>query len=268
MSRPVLLIVYRGVRFSPNSEERDIAILKAVAQQLSGSYDLVEFSEDRWDADAFMRQSKDCVLTMARSATVLASLRQAEQEGVRVINSPKGVEGCARSRVEAAMRRLGVPMAPAEGEDGYWLKRGDAAAQTAEDVVFAPDKASLADAIRKMEQRGVSDYTVSAHVSGDLVKFYGVRHTGFFRHYYPTDDGITKFGDEQHNGMARHYPFDEARLLMEAERLAGGVGVDVYGGDCIVRPDGSFCIIDFNDWPSFSRCREEAARAIASLVEG
>ena len=53
----------------------------------------------------------------------------------------------------------------------------------------------------------------------------------------------------------------------DAERLAEAVGIKVYGGDCIVRSDGSFCFIDFNDWPSFSRCREEAAEAIASLVE-
>ena len=43
-------------------------------------------------------------------------------------------------------------------------------------------------------------------------------------------------------------------------------GLDVYGGDCIVREDGTFCIIDLNDWPSFSRCREEAAKAIAGKV--
>ena len=37
--------------------------------------------------------------------------------------------------------------------------------------------------------------------------------------------------------------------------------------EAIVRADGSFCVIDFNDWPSFSRCREEAAEAIASLIK-
>ena len=56
-------------------------------------------------------------------------------------------------------------------------------------------------------------------------------------------------------------------MQTEAERLAEAVGIDVYGGDCIVGSDGTFCMIDFNDWPSFSRCREEAAEAIASLVE-
>jgi len=49
--------------------------------------------------------------------------------------------------------------------------------------------------------------------------------------------------------------------------LARAVGIKVYGGDCIVGEDGSFCIIDFNDWPSFSRCREDAATAIATLIK-
>ena len=42
--------------------------------------------------------------------------------------------------------------------------------------------------------------------------------------------------------------------------------IPVYGGDCIVSADGSFKIIDFNDWPSFSACREEAAAAICNLI--
>jgi len=40
----------------------------------------------------------------------------------------------------------------------------------------------------------------------------------------------------------------------------------VYGGDCIVSPDGEMRIIDFNDWPSFAPCREEASREIANRV--
>ena len=112
----------------------------------------------------------------------------------------------------------------------------------------------------------MTDFVVSAHVVGDLVKFYGVGEGRFFRYYYPTDDGASKFGDEYRNGTACHYPFDEEALRHEAERLAEAVGVSIYGGDAIVRADGSFCLIDFNDWPSFSRCREEAAEEIVKLI--
>jgi hypothetical protein len=117
-----------------------------------------------------------------------------------------------------------------------------------------------------MRQRGITDYTVSAHVKGDLVKFYGVGQGDFFRWYYPTDDGQSKFGDERRNGPSCHFPFSVEALRRDVQRLAAAVGVCVYGGDAIVRADGSFCLIDFNDWPSFSRCLEEAADAIAELV--
>jgi hypothetical protein len=47
-----------------------------------------------------------------------------------------------------------------------------------------------------------------------------------------------------------------------AERGAAALGLDVYGGDGVCAADGSLTLIDFNDWPSFSRCRTEAAGAI------
>ena len=106
---------------------------------------------------------------------------------------------------------------------------------------------------------------VSAHVPGDLVKFYGVG-TAFFQFFYPSDDGISKFGDEKRNGVAHHYAFEAERLHQEVVRLSQLVGVEVFGGDAIIDEHGRFYIIDFNDWPSFSRCREEAAMAIAQCV--
>jgi hypothetical protein len=133
-------------------------------------------------------------------------------------------------------------------------------------VVYVPDLQALASAEAAMRARGLHDYLVCPHVEGDLVKFYGVSATGFFRYYYPTDDGLSKFGLEQLNGQAHHYPFSAADLQTKAEALAAAVGLQIYGGDMIVTNDGSWYMIDFNDWPSFSRCREEAAEAIAGLI--
>ena len=113
---------------------------------------------------------------------------------------------------------------------------------------------------------GIDDYVVSAHVVGDLVKWYAV-DGGFFRYYYPSDDGNTKFGDEAINGKANHYAFDADALRQKVEKVAQTIGITAYGGDAIVRADGTFCIIDFNDWPSFSRCREDAAKAIAEAAK-
>ncbi len=53
------------------------------------------------------------------------------------------------------------------------------------------------------------------------------------------------------------------RALSEAATAAAGaLGLEAWGGDAILNGD-SFAIIDFNDWPSYSRVRAPAARAIA-----
>ena len=260
-------MIQRAEVFSPNSVEKDLAILEAVAARLrQQGCDVRMLAEDAPTFRAASLQAEDtqCVLSMARLPETLQW--QKTLQGVSIINSPEGVENCTRSALQRIMERVGTPIPPQEGPDGYWLKRGDAAAQQQGDVVFAADAQALEAAVQTMTGRGITDYVVSAHVPGDLVKFYGVSG-GFFRYYYPTDDGQTKFDDELRNGEARHYPFDVQAMQQASERLAEAVGVEVYGGDCIVRADGSFCFIDFNDWPSFSRCRDEAADAIAALVK-
>ena len=260
-------MIQRAVEFSPNSVDKDLAILEAVAKQLrEQGHDVTMVPEDTQQGQSLcvQKDSPLCILSMARLPETLQWLKTLKD--VRIINRPEGVENCSRSRLQEIMERLSIPLPPREGQDGYWLKRGDAAAQSQEDVVYAADRQALETAIETFKQRGITDYVVSAHVKGDLVKFYAVKG-GFFRYYYPTDDGLTKFDDERHNGPAHHYPFDSSAMQHDAARLAEAVGVEVYGGDCIVRADGSYCFIDFNDWPSFSRCREEAAEAIARLVK-
>ena len=164
------------------------------------------------------------------------------------------------------MHGIKTPLAPAVGDDGYWIKRGDMAAQTKGEVRYCKNDEELQQAKVDFKVMGIDDYVVSAHVVGDLVKWYAVEG-GFFRYYYPSDDGNTKFGDEAINGKANHYAFDADALRQEVEKVAQAIGITAYGGDAIVRADGTFCIIDFNDWPSFSRCREDAAKAIAEAAK-
>jgi hypothetical protein len=255
------LALLRNERFSPNSVEKDSAILMAVVDALRlENHDVTVMVED--DAPA----CTDCynlVVTMGRLPETLTWLKSVS---AKVVNRPEAVEICQdRALLVSQMGLLNIPLPPVETGAGYWLKRGDACAQTSDDVVFAADEAEKARLLQDFRQRGIANVVVQGHVEGDLVKFYGVRDTSFFRCFYPTDDGQCKFGVECMNGPARHYAFKVSDLCYEATRLAAHIGLDVYGGDAIVRPDGSFCVIDFNDWPSFSRCRDEAARAVASL---
>ena len=253
-----ILMIQRAEKFSPNSVEKDKAILETVGARLMAAGHQVEYVSEE---QAFSAEHYDRILTMGRLPETLDRLRH-----LNAINSSAGIDNCARCKLEEMMRKTHMPMPPRQGTHGYWIKRGDAAAQGKGDVQYAATEIELDSKINEFEERGISEYTISAHVPGDLVKFYGVAGTGFFRCYYPTDDGESKFGDEQRNGQAHHFPFEVEAMQACTEQLAKAVGISVYGGDCIVGEDGNYCIIDFNDWPSFSRCREEAASAIASLI--
>ena len=77
----------------------------------------------------------DAIFTMGREPETLQTLKALK--GVRVINTPEGIDNCARTKLQAIMEQTGIPVPPKEGPDGFWLKRGDAAAQSKDDVQFA-----------------------------------------------------------------------------------------------------------------------------------
>ena len=206
---------------------------------------------------------KDVVLSMARSEEVLAML---DASKVPVLNNPKGIRLCSRRYdLDSLLRKLEIAVPPTDGPDGVWIKRGDGSAEIKDDVVLCLSAEQEQKATEMMKARGIECWVRQAHIIGDLVKFYGVEGS-FFQHSYPTDTGHSKFGLEDANGEAHHYGFCLESLRSEADRIASLTGVGIYGGDAIVGADGSFCIIDFNDWPTFSPCRQAAASAIRDFV--
>ena len=270
------LLIQRAACYSPNSEEKDLAILQEVGcffddAKIIGEGEFVEsFStynqlisaESVGSVNAYYQ-----IISMARSPKALDCLEQLEQRGIRVLNPSVGIRGCQRSNVDKVMRENHLPLPPDEGDDGYWVKRADAAAQSKEDVCFCHDWAEVEKMRSTFMQRGITDIVTQAHVKGDVVKFYGVEGTNFFWYYYSGDDTETKFGDEDRNGKPQYYPFSSSDLQADAEKLACLLQTPIYGGDAIIQEDGSYVIIDFNDFPSFSKCRKEAAKAIFERTE-
>ena len=265
------LLIQRAACYSPNSEEKDLAILQEVGSLLE---DATIISEDDFvnrfstynqsvSSESVESVNAYCqIISMVRSTKALECLEQLEQSGIRVLNPSVGVRACQRSNVDKVMRENYLPLPPDKGDDGYWVKRADATAQSKEDVCFCHDWSEVEKIKSTFMQRGITDVVTQAHVKGDVVKFYGVEGTGFFRYYYSGDDTETKFGDEERNGKPRYYSFSSSNLQADAEKLACLLQTPIYGGDAIVREDGSYIIIDFNDFPSFSRCRKDAAKAI------
>ena len=259
-----MVFITRQKCFSPNSVERDAAIARAVVGELTATGVDVLIVEEEELSGWLPPSPVDVWLSMGRLPSTTAFLRERERLGEATLNSGSGVEACARETLHRVMRDNHLPMAPDKGAHGYWVKRGDAASQQPGDVVYCPDENATDAAVLQMQQRGVNSVVVTAHVVGDVVKFYGVEGADFFHTCYPAEEGFSKFGDEERNGPPRHLPFDAALLRTEAERLSRLLHVPVYGGDCIVTPEGGLAMVDFNDWPSFAPCREEAARAIAA----
>ena len=285
MTEKVFWGIGRSAQYSPNSIERDAAILERVAVRLQAAGHKVQTcNEDQWPPAAFDAKHCAAVFSMARHPEVLRALNVLALQEVRVVNVPAALLENDRGRqtlrfqqagvpqpesllcetqaapevVDAALRRLGLPL---------WVKRPDACAQSAADVSFAADVAALRRCLSDFSQRGIPRALLMAHCEGDVVKFYGVGGTGFFHVVHPTSPGgFSKYGLEVHNGPSHGYAFDAEALQAAAEQASQTTGIAVYGGDAIVRPDGRFAMIDFNDWPSFSACVDAAATAIAQLL--
>ena len=130
---------------------------------------------------------------------------------------------------------------------------------------YIQDADKLGAAIRGFRERGNRECVIQAHVRGWVVKFYGVRGYGLTDCYAATAcEG--KFGLERFNDQPQSGSVDMDALTEVAESASDILGVDVYGGDAVVGPDGDITLIDFNDWPSFRTCTVGAAQKIARMI--
>ena len=258
-----VLALTRDPHFSPNCVEKDRKIMMAVVEKLLAQGCEVTI-KDELSLQKYDLETPDIVLNMGRQYRTQALLL--EHFHGHVVNSAAALKELhPRHKIDRLMRENDLPAPPLKGDDGYWVKRDDGYRNEPDDIVYCPDEVAVSWTEFEFTKQRKFFPIVTAHVVGDVVKFYAVGDH-FFRYFYPTDDGETKFGHEKINGPAHHYAFDAEQLKNDVNRLAKLAGLEVYGGDAIVRSDGSYCIIDFNDWPSFSRCRDEAAEAIVRLI--
>lgn len=269
-----LLGVSRGNEYSPNHVGNDAAIFQGTAHELEKKgFDVVicpekQFVEENLEADI--------IFDMARDRATVNRLKELEDKGALVVNSAYGIDNCVRKEMTELLIANGVPhpesfIIPTDGAftpDVFpcWIKRGNSHAIVKEDVVYVECKEEAEHVMTDFRRRGIPVAVVNEHLVGDLVKFYGVLGTDFFYTFYPSEQSHSKFGLEAINGETRGYPFDVKKLQEYGNRAATALDVPIYGGDCVVSKTGEIRIIDFNDWPSFARCREEAAPKIAECI--
>ncbi len=277
--KPQVLGIERATKYSPNHIGNDRRILQRTAESLQQlGYEVETCTEDE-----FLQQQKraDYIFSMARSEQVIQRLKQLESEGAMVINSPYGVDNCIRKQMTelliandiphpksliADLSEVSVEAIKQLGATTFWLKRGDSHAIHREDVSYARSVDEAMSIVEEFGYRGIPNVVINEHLQGDLVKFYGVADTDFFYWFYPYDAEHSKFGHEAINGRAKEFRFSPENLKAACDRAGEILKVKVYGGDCIVDAQGNFRIIDFNDWPSFAPCRDEAGVKIAECI--
>jgi hypothetical protein len=269
VSDPYCWGIFREEAHSPGRESDDSEILRLTAKGLEAKgfqVDLMTPDELGGGVDGRPRG----VFLMCERPEALQALRALEAEGVREVNSPAAVLATYRERMIAQFAKAGVPfitsrLVATSGErvtvaPPVWVKRADVHNTQEGDVVYAEDSEAGAAALQGLAVRGMSLAVIQPHVDGDLIKFYGIGPAGsngeppWFRWFYHKEQ------------MLRRFPFDERALARLVRRAAAALGLEIYGGDCIVTPSGELVLIDLNAWPSFALFREEAASAIAAYL--
>lgn len=256
--------VYREPEYSPGKVEADSAILDAVLEQLRRSgAETTALDAARFASGQF--PTPHMVLAMCQGEQGLARLSAAEEAGAVVMNSALAIRNCYRDLLGAGLMRAGVPVpegvvvrtaAPLDLKplrtidlsSPLYVKRGDLHALGPHDVQRVEGLDELEAILMRFARRGVQLAYVQQEAAGEVVKFYGVSGGEYFA-------AVSESGAHLTDAQKR-------ALSHSAAVAAAALGLEVWGGDAVVKSD-SFSIIDFNDWPSFSRVRTEAARAIA-----
>lgn len=271
--------IMRAGAYSPNRIGNDAAIFNAAADHLRKRGCIVNiYSEEQFIADEV---TEPVIVNMCREMKSIHKLQELEQKGALVINSGFGIENCTRERMTRILVGSNIPYPESlivntdEGvtatlkKAGFtqcWIKRGDFHAMHKEDVSYVRHPEEAQEVLQEYFLRGIKRAVINRHLVGDLIKFYGVQGTPFFFWFYPFDLGHSKYGHEAINGKSQGLEFDKEKLRAICQNASEVLDVKVYGGDCIISPEGDIRIIDFNDWPSFAPCRQEAAPHIAKCI--
>lgn len=279
MKQLIIAGVRRGSIYSPNHIGNDAAVFEATVNELRASGCIVnEYTEDEFKKKDIPEK---IIFNMARNFETISKLQQLEDAGYLVINSGYGIQNCMREQMTNLLIQNNIPhpesivvdtdkdatdRLTALNTTNFWLKRADCHAIHREDVAYAGNIEIALNLLEEFHLRGINRAVINKHLKGDLLKFYGIYGSEFFYWFYPGDENHSKFGHESINGYAHKFVFSQDYLKEICEKSAKTLNIKIYGGDCIVNREGDIQIIDFNDWPSFAPCRNEAAPHIAQCI--
>ncbi|SEG24360.1 ATP-grasp domain-containing protein [Parabacteroides chinchillae] len=279
MNELVIAGIRRGNQFSPNHIGNDAAIFSLAAEHLRRLGCTVN---EYIESDLITKDIREkAIFNMVRDWQSIHKLQQMENNGYFIVNSGYGIENCTREKMTRLLMSNHIshpnslilptnedPTEALENAGFYncWIKRGDFHAIHREDVTYVRNPEEAKSILKEYAIRGIPTAVINEHLVGDLIKFYGVTGTDFFYWFYPSNLHHSKFGLEVINGTAKGIPFAEAALQQMCNDAAKVLNIHIYGGDCIVSEGGDIRLIDFNDWPSFAPCRDDAAPHIAKRI--
>ena len=271
--------IVRGNCYSPNHVGNDAAVFNETIRHLElAGYEVTTYTEE----DVLNREVLEPVIfTMARSKEVVEKLKEYENRGAVVVNSGYGISNCTREQMTRLLVDNNIPhprsiITPTkdhhiaqrlkeEGMDNCWIKRGDFHAIHREDVTYVRHIEEAEGILSEYALRGIPNAVINEHLVGDLVKFYGVAGSDFFYWFYPFNMNHSKFGHEQINGKATGIAFSVEDMHAICERSAQVLKVRFMAA-LYHFARRQIRIIDFNDWPSFAPCRDQAAPHIARCI--
>lgn len=283
-----ILGIRRDVDFSPNLVGNDAAIFTAVIDELRNlGHEVSIIPEEDMKKQDY--SSFDRVMTMARNRITLTELletlvaEEKDEDLKKFFNPLRGTLACMK-KGEMAMEMVtaGIPqpkfllgfkreLLPKSNKmkDNFtlpvWMKNAQGPSTMFTDTVYCETEKDIEEALNGFSDLCIDFWLVQEHKVGDLIKFYGVEGTNFF-HWQYASKGHSKFGHEKINGKEKGYAFDSNKVHQLADKLAKKIQVPIYGGDAVIDEKGKIWFIDFNDFPSFSSCRDQAAKAIAERV--
>ena len=262
--------ILRAAAYSPNHIGNDAAILNLTCEQLRKRGCMVKvYSEEQLAAGAVGERN---VIHMCRDLRSFPLLQAMEDDGRLVINSGYGVENCVRERMARILIGSGIPYPEsimvdtnqivtrrldALGITRAWIERGEQYAMHKEDVTYVRHSEEAQEMLQEYFLRDIRRAITNRHIDGEKLKFYGVAGTDYFYMSYP------RLADPLAPAVAG---FDPEAFRATCARAAEALDIMIYGGDAIVHPDGTFTLVDFNDWPTFAPCRTEASAVIARAV--
>jgi glutathione synthase/RimK-type ligase-like ATP-grasp enzyme len=263
--------IYRESAHSPGRVDDDAAIMHHVGEAMKQRGFAVTLVTAEEAAPVFEAPNA-MIFAMCEQGPILDRLNRAGQGGAVVVNSPDAIRNTYRHRMVELFARQHVPSPVSHVvatnavklplTSSVWIKRYDFHATQSDDVMYVASEAGFREALARFAERGIPFVVAQEHVEGDLIKFYGVARSpaaavanpGWFEWFYHRD-----------KGMAGHV-FRPERLHEVARNAAAALGVEVFGGDAIIRKDGEPVIIDLNAWPSYAKYREKASGAIADYL--